>query len=384
MAFTGSDIPVSLVELDEIFYGETMLSKKANWPVGTISAIAENQSVRTEPLSPNDPCTEVDAWFYRSGASNLVHSRTTPDATIGCDLATGPELATDKQRYANNYNIKSSFKIEAARCNNASDGRREMARGLADSMSTNRRNFNNAHAIALLGNSVQADVSGQAASYGFDTRVDSTLLKMPPANFNYEGLRGLELLAMANQFTDPVIVSGSAFYRNADLVSYLGLDDDKRSQAAAFQDSSIYFDPMNLDRAVTANLSIAAPTAFIFDPSIFLVWSTQLYDTTVMTGEGTPGGMATDPSNNYYTFSVADPVLQYNDNGVMRPFYHNVEAKFECLRRNPKSDKLEYGWTVNVTLSGGLHKAPDGFNFPFDDSAGSATLTGVIGIVAEA
>ena len=387
MAFTASNLPTALVKLDRIFLEGNLRDVKINWPAVTVMALAENQTVDVTPLTPNQPCLEVDAWFYQSGASHLIHNRTAPDPAQGCELKEGAALATEKQRFANNYDIKSGFTLERERCNNASTATDEIARGLAVCMATNRRKFNNSHAIPLLLNNLQANVAPDGVVNGFETE-SGNLLRYDPEKFNYEGIRAFELLAMNNHLNDVVIIAGGAFYQARDLDQFLVQDDDKRSHLAAFNESQLYFDPKNLDPAVRAvDATITTPVAFAVDPSVFLTWSTQLYtEGSPLDQDGRPVGTASpeDPSKNYYTFSVADPYLKYNDRGTLKPYYHNVEMEFKCIGIDSRSGKRVYGYEFNVTMSGGLHKAPNGHNWALDDSASaSATLTGIIGVTAK-
>lgn len=386
MAFTASDLPVALVKLDSIQLGGGMQDIKLNWPTNTIKAIAENQTATFAPLSPDQPCLEVDAWFYRSGLSYLIHSRTTPDGAQGCDLKDAEDLATEKVRLANNYDIKSGFKISRERCNNASRAIDEIARGLATCMSENRRKLNNAFAIPLLVNKMQANVAPAGVVSGFAAEGTVTnLLKYSPTGFDYAGLRALELLATANHLNDTVFVAGGAFYQAADLAQFLVVDDDKRSPKFAFDTSTMYWDTKNFDPAVTAtDALIVTPTVFAFDPSVMLAWSTKLYGDSPLDANGKATGMSEDPSANYYTFSVADPMLMYRDGGSMVPFYHNVEMVYACIGRDAAGRKI-YGYDFNVTMSGGLHTGPSGHNWPLNDAdSASATITGIIGVTAKA
>lgn len=375
MAFTGSDIPVALAMYDEIVLGEGNLHIKEKIPANTLRAIIENQTVDLRPISTTDPCLETDAWFYRTGASNLVYDGTAPDAGQGCDLVTGPELASEKIRLANNFHIKSAFTVDSPRCNNASEASMEIAKGLANCFATNRRTINNKYAIPLLANSLQANQSDAAVVGGIvDEGVTPNLLKMDPSAFSAEGAYKFELLATNNYFSTPVMVTGGNFYTNNALAQFEALDDDKRSRRALFGATTMYFDQLNLDTASATYGGITDPVTYIFDPNVMAFWSTQLYDTQVTMGDNPQ--QAADPSTNYYVFSVQDQ--------LMPEIYHNVEMEWKCKERQDKSGRKVWGWTFNVTTMGHLSKAPDGFNWPVDETvAATQVLTGVLGVVAK-
>lgn len=357
--FSASQYPKILTALSEIHIeAPSTLEGEMMWPTPTAEKFMAAQTVRTEALrGVGQDCREVDAYFH------VVGSHLEVTAPVDCDLADGPELQTDSIRYANNLNdIWTSFKILEPRCNNATDFTMEMAKGLTKAMATIRRRINTKYIQLFDANAQANQATGYtefAAAAGGANR-----LRYNVGTDNFSTLRGMELFAADNYLGRTIFATGQSFYRNADISQYYGLDDDKRSQAAIFADSEMVFDPRNIDQIT------GAKTTFIVDPSVLIFWNHTWYSDTPT---------IVDPSTNYTRYTIADPSgAMWRDNGSMRPLRYHVETKFECVGRNANKE-LQYGYTVNVSIPGGLHKAPDGYNWPLNTAtAPTQDLTGIL------
>lgn len=364
--FSASQFPNYFARLQELNL-EGNQQGEMNWPTPTADTLMRAQSLRMDYIGLGADCRGVDAHFHQVGSHMFIHDRTTADTAQGCDLVAGPELQTNSVELKNNLFIKAGFTIDAKRCNNASTFNDEMAKGLAKAMATLRRRLNRRY-IVMLDGAAQAN---QATGYGDFSAASAggNRVAFETGTDNIKTLRKIVTMMDENYFgTQPILISGKSFYHDADIARFYAADDDKRSEAAVFDDARVVFDKRNVDQITGRSTLLAV------EPAVLAFWNTAWYPETPEVRSF---------SDNYTVYKLTDPVAMWNDSGTLRPIEYQVESKYVCSTRLA-NDELQYTYTINLTLVGGLHKAPDGYNWPLDDvTAPTEALTGVMVFVQE-
>jgi hypothetical protein len=108
--------------------------------------------------------------------------------------------------------------------------------------------------------------------------------------------------------------------------------------------------------ALTSELSTLAVT-----PNAYLFWNYFLYPN--ISQGGAP--ILKDASNNLWLFSVEDPMLTYNDGGVVKPVVYDVEHTYDCTGYAANGDRI-YLHNYRLFLRGGFSMSPVGFNMDGD------------------
>lgn len=366
--FSAATYPNVLVALTDI-QSSAMLDMEIDAPVRPLETLARRQSVTLRDDAGNiltgGRCTTVNAYHTVVGSHLNVHERTDADTTLACNLATGPRLQAVAKQYTKNVNIKAAFQVNDDECDNASQFNEKVARGLAAAMADNRRRLQAGYLYPMLDGNAQANEANPAIFSEFTETGSGNRLRVDPANWDFQLALKMRLLAEQNRLGSFVALSGSNFFFDAELAKYRALNDDSRDENAIFMDVEMSWDTYDMDAVATV------PTTYLVSTAVPAIWSSSWYPDTPL---------EKDPSTNYYIFRVADPVLQWNNNGQLLPFYHHVEHRYTCDSRN-ENDELKFAHTFNVTLIGGMHKSPDGFNWPLDTgTAKTQTRTGIMAI----
>jgi hypothetical protein len=366
MAFTASEIPDVLTRLDNVMPGSTAYKAERTFPTPLLDAMLDMQTVSAIPTFQEGRCIAVDAAFLEVGQSTTTAAAYDPTAQ-GCDLLDGPEASTRKKTFTNGVIAIASHKITAPKCANAVTRNEEMAvlmrKAFADIRKVAQREY-----LDLFTTNVQADVSG---GEGFGTATSGgNRLAVDPAEWNFELLRRIELLAAANQFPErKLIANGQNLWLDADLATFRALNDDKRDQAAIFGESNIVWDYRMQDAYLGRN------STFVVNPDQFIFHNTSFYP---------PEGMTKVINGKQRTlFSVADPELSFRLDGRLVPVRYHVEVEETCVGRTAMDEPI-MEILVNVKLLGLIDIAPAGYTNPaLIADAPAVALTGVLEIVRE-
>lgn len=370
--FSAAEFPNVLVALNDI-QNTDIVDMELDAPVVPLETLARRQSVTMKnsagEILKGGKCNTVKAYHTVVGSHLLAHSRTGYDPAQGCDLKTGQQLQAVAKEYNKNYNIKSSFQVREDECDNASQFNEKVAKGLARAMATNRRELQANFLYAMLNNNSQLNEANPGVLPEFVDEGTANRLKVAPANWNFELLLKMKLLAQQNYLGSFIVINGSNFYFDSKVAEFRKLNDNQRDQHAIFSDMEVAWDTRDLD------VSVQESATFLVSLSAPCIWNSAWWSDIPT---------LKDPSSNYYQYKIKDDVLSYNNGGTLIPFYHHVETKYMCVDRD-ENDQPIYAHTFNVTMIGGMHRAPDGFNWPLDTSVAPArTRTGIISVFNKA
>lgn len=340
-------------------------------PVTPLKRVCERQKVtlrgQSNEILTGGKCQTVKAFHTVVGSHLLVHSRSDANTAQGCNLATGSRLQAVGKDYNTNFNIKSAFQVNSDDCANASDFNEKIAKGLMAAMATNRRDLQANHFYPLLNSNAQINEANSNIFTEFSDQGTGNRVKVAPANWDFELALKIRQFGEQNRLGEFIAISGSNLYYDKHIAEYRKLNDDKRDQSAIFSDLEMVWDTYDLDT------KIGTPATFLLSLSAPCIWNSSWWS-----------DMPVEKDTNTYHYRVQDPVLSWNNNGTLVPFYHHIETKYQCVSRNSMDDSV-YAHTFNVTLIGGMHRAPDGFNWPLDTAtAPTQTRTGIMAIYNEA
>lgn len=339
--FTASVADRVKLQLEKMFKMPGPAQAEFFHPVMSAKLVLERQTVEVEPVLQNGKCIGVKAWYLQDLQSSIVHSGTTPrtNQDADCNIPTGKELRTEGTDYDNNLYIEASRIVKDGKCNNLLEFTTESAKALEKAMLDIRKELNT-RVINLLAANAQANQYTQVADY--ITASAGNRLKIAPSNWDFETLAELRLLAENNQIFDPIILNGRNLFTDKTLAEHRKLNSDQKDEASLFNEWDIHWDTRNVDQT-TSRLS-----TFLFSPNVVCFWNTYW---------NTPVANNIDPANNRWVWTITDPELMYNDNGMMKPITYEVEYQRVCTGRTTHGE-LKFDHTWFVRLYGGLVLAP--------------------------
>ncbi len=326
------------IELNKLFVNPITQSEFRH-PVDTAKALLENQkAISTPVLDAGGTCVGVKAYYVK-GATDLATG--TPSST--CNLLAGTELESSSQNYSSGVLVVGKPKIDDSLCNNEYDLPTLSALAIKKALSDMRKYLCNTIMIPSLTANAQANLDT-----GIDTTWNDTTntprIDVPEDDFVWEKLGEFRNVAINNDLGDDFLfLTGRNF--NADWYNrnYRNITDSRESGASeAFNEYNMYSDIKNLDVTMTRK------TTFAVDTGSYFFWNTVINTpTAVQIGE------------NKWIFTMTDPVLMWNKNGVLTPVVYEVEYEKVCTGRDALNSFV-YDHTYNIKLIGGFQWAPSG------------------------
>lgn len=368
----AGDFTASLARkvLDNIairFAQGTQISTEFNHPVNGLRKGLESQTIRWEEgKKSGNVCQEVEIYFLQAGADLVVEDNTSVGANA-CGLLAGTQLQTNKKAYQNNVEIIAVLEV-LDRCDNLLDQAMEVENGFMKAMSDIRAALSKRY-VNLLTNNVQVNQfdATESLAMGFDDQGAGNRLKVAPANWDFELLQKIKLLADLNSIHDYFILDSFNLFNDRSLAEIRSLNDNQRDQLASFDQFNIEWDTVNIFQ------ELSRKSTFVVNPHVTAFWNVSWSNSNVP--------VLTDPKENLYTFYIDDPVLRWNDNGVMKPIRYEVEYEYACNDRATNVGNRQYTHKWQITLVGGIDIAPAGFN---RKATPATELTGIMEIVNEA
>lgn len=308
-------------------------------PIQVAAAILGQQDVALEPTLQRGVCVGMSVMFQRSCDIAVIDCET--DA---CKI-TGPEIATEAISYTPNGCIETSFTVLDEACDN--------------NHFTFADNFARAKAKGFV--ELEAKIAEKVASFLFssaDTVLQADVDAHMDAAATVEGGNNIaiaenlwesELLAdieyLANQFDmmNTIKVTGKNFHTEKILSQYKSVACCTNSEILNDPNYSLIFDTRNLDSTLSGRYT------FVVDPGAIVFWSTKKHKTPTPTNlDGNTGAW-------YETL----PRLTYNNRGTQEPVYVDMLSQRSCTGEG------QWGTTVRMKVTYGLHKGPDDCNGKF-------------------
>lgn len=334
--FTASTANRVNIELNKLFI-DPITQSEFDHPVDTAKALLENQKVMSTEILEGDRCVGVKA-FYIKGANDLVVSKSTD-----CTLPTGTELETSSKNYTSGYITGASAKVLDEWCNSELTFAQLSAKAIQKAMSDIRKSLNNTTLIPALTAGAQANLDTGIDSTWDDT-TNTPRIDVPETDFVWEKLGEFRAVAQNNDFMDDFIfISGRNFYQDWYNRNYRITDTRVDSAGEAFNEYNMFFDIRNLDATMTRK------TTFAVDTGSYFFWNTVINTPT-----------AVQVQERRWVYTIQDPVLMWNRNGVLTPVTYEVEYEKVCSSRETTLNTLNYTHTFYIKLLGGFSLAPTG------------------------
>jgi hypothetical protein len=364
MAFTASLMPDIVLGVNEIFNAPNTVDARYSQEVGVAPALLTKQTARTQERLTNGTCVGIKVWFYDAGASNTIYEGSELDSSLACDNGACGVGQTAGKDIDNNIFFHDCKAAQEDRCNNELDFATETARVLYHLMYNMRvalsKRFINTLMLAAQQNQVVLP------SY-MTERSGSNIIQIDKDNFTdstiWNTIVDLGILAQQNGILDPIILNGRNFQNSSILAQFNGLNDNERSQPAIYNTlgRNMVWDihsTAGID-AITTELS-----TILVSPNTYLFWNYTLFPTIPV---------MKDPSINLWNFSIADPILRYNANGVIRPVMYDVEHTYECTGYDSAGNRI-YLHNYRLFLRGGFTLAPLGYNMAGNSQVYTGTM----------
>jgi hypothetical protein len=201
-------------------------------------------------------------------------------------------------------------------------------------------------------------------------RAASNILEIDPTNMSgdlvFSTLLDINTIALQNSIANPIFLSGKNFYNSQALALYNRLNDNERSQNAMF---NAYMNNIVNDfhishgvDVLTGELSTLAVT-----PNAYAFWNYTLFPDVPR---------LRDSARNLWEFRLADPILKYNDGGVIKPVMYDMKHWYECAGVDAAGKDI-YTHKYELFIRGGFTTAPMGFS-----RGGTQVYSGVMHYVA--
>ena len=352
MAFTASLMPDIVYGINEIFQNPSPVDARYSQEVQSAPTLISRQTAKVKERLTDGTCVGIKVWFYDAGASNTIYEGSTPDSSLDCDDASCGVGQTAGKDIDNNIFFWDCKAAQEDRCDNELDFAQETARVLYHLMYNMRcalnKRFINTFMLAAQQNQI-------TLPSGMVERSGSNIIQIDKDNFTdstiWNTIVDLGILSQQNGVFEPIYLNGRNFQNSSILAQFNGLNDNQRSQPAIYNALGRNFvwdihSTHGVD-AISTELSTIAVS-----PNAYLFWNAPLYDTTPI---------LKDPSKNLWIFSVADPILRWNKNGVTTPVMYDVEHTYECTGRDALGKRV-YLHNYRLFLRGGLAMSPLGYN----------------------
>lgn len=347
MAMTQSAAVDIQLRIDEMFQADkTQAANEFMRPAASAKTVLESLTHRSVPVMRNGKCVGLQVLWLKDCNDDAVVDTTAPD--VDCDIPSGSELSSDARTYEPDLFINDTRSASDDLCGNYYEFVDTSAMTLKRLITTVEQKLN-AQTVAFL--KANAQVNGDTGGSGIITGTETGF---PAADFGPDLLAEISAYAATNRIGDYRILSGRNFYNSVFNANYKRLNDNGRSEGAAFDNAGIAFDLLDLDTAA------AVPSTFVFNPDgigfFNKTWSGY-----------TPE--LVDPQLNKWAYKISSPSLRYrysaSENGRLitrlQPVEYEVEYQKVCTGRDSLG-KPVYSHTYLVRFIGSLFTAPNGCN----------------------
>ena len=213
-------------------------------------------------------------------------------------------------------------------------------------MANLRADFNKTIVITEIAAASQANIDLQIDAT-WDYTTNTPRVTVPDTDFTWERFNEFQTVAMLNNFGDFFFVSGRLLSDDRWRSQLDKSNEGFRNAALAYADQEIFFDLRDLDQKMTRK------TVFAIDQNSYAFWNT-VRNTTTPRMEVTSNGEK-------WVWVQPDPILQWNDNGTMKPVLYEFEMAKTCLGRDTQEFQ-QNTYSLYARLIGGFEFAPTGPN----------------------
>lgn len=319
----------------------THLYKDFTKPTPTISALAENQGMKSQLVFEDggEICTGFKAWWIGGKDHTLDHNSTTARSFAACGPATGVDLDSKSITYTIDKHLEVDVMCSDNLCANDIDFQMLATKTLLSAMKANRDALNTAGIDFLEANNMT-----NASSYGGYTQAgDITYI---PGTWDSSILALFKIHAAQNQIQNYRIINGTNLAEHFYNSQFTTLNDNQRSFMAQLQSVGMDWDLIDLDA------NVGSPASFLYNPNMIGFVNMVNYNTPVPTP--IPG------LDNVFGYYIEDPVLKYKHISptgavTMKPVRYDVVYAATCdgISTNGKrtsTHKWEVAFRGSLTL----------------------------------
>lgn len=353
-------------KLEEAFVGDTPNKYPYYEPGFTIGGLMERNNATLSPMrDENGSVQGYQIHFLQPGSDSVTQddAPATVNAALDCTVASPQYALSGNKTYNHNKQVVSAVAVNDGLAGNifnnvnASVGDiekgaeiyaervRKAMRDIRSRLNTWGHDF--LHATRT-GVNNDAEISG--TSFTFNVTGSANRFEAAAANYqDADFLTEIDALVANNNIMNYFLVSGRRNFYNAVVDSrYRRLNDQERF-LTRFDTVDMYFDIRGLDAALnTATGLVNQGFTFAVGEGTYAVW-----DYSDMEPTETPREIAADT----WMFTVEDPFLMLNFNGILRPVRYNVLYKKECTGRDALG-RLAFDHKIELRFLGGLVEAP--------------------------
>lgn len=341
MAFTASALQRVQVRLAEMFANPSIATPELLQPAYTAKALLARQRSRTIERLESNKVTGIKAWYIRPNAA--THANTA--APSDCTTPVGSQAGTLSADYDTTVLARTKAVVIDNRSDNLIEVSEEMTAQTAHMIAQLRLRLNQLVITEL--SSSAGENNDTLIKSGWDYLTNTPRITVPESEFTWENLNEFRIVGENNNFGPGFFfVSGRLFNDNVWMSGLNRANEGERNQALAWAQRQIYFDSRDLDQ------TIGRKTAFAVDPNCYAFWNTT---------RNSPTPTQLPGADDKWVYTVADPELLWNRNGVLVPVQYEFEVARTCSGRDSQ-DFQQTQYAMYGRCIGGFELCPAGPN----------------------
>lgn len=347
MGFTASNILRNNVELARLFSNPVTTSAPIDVPAITLRALAQNQTFRTDERLEGGKCIGIKAWFPdMSGIATDVAEATT------CATPSGNPIGTLSVNYDSDVLAQHAQTMDAPRCDNELTRDAELMYNMRICMAKIRKDLN-ALSINAMNAAVAANIYTPLPNLGtaWDAVTATPAVNVPKADFKWQNIGWFDAVVSGNSMGEHMWINGATnFYGEWWESKYRNFDANGPSAFQAYNDQRMFFDNRQLDQVLTG------ANTFAINPNSIGIWQT-------VHSPSVPTEFSVGSNGKKFIYTVDDPEVRVNRNGVLVPLTYHVELEEACSSRTALG-QLVKSYKLYMYFVGGIKFAPAAPNGP--------------------
>lgn len=362
--------------IGEVFQGDTPNKYPYNEPGHVAAGLMERNSARLDPvLTQGGLVRGFDVHYLTPGSSTITQNDApaTVKAALDCDVDAGQFPTSAVETYNHNKAIVANVTVDddvaGSLFNDSplSTGRERVTTLIQERflkafkdmrLALDQWSIDFLHASRTPVNN-DGTLPSTITFNATDDRFESAAANFQDADF----LTDIDALVANNDIMNYFMVSGRRNFYNAVTNSDFRRANDNERYLTRFDTADMFFDIRNMDaRLATATSQPGAGFTFCVGEGTYAMWNYA---------DEKPSPVLTDSAKGTWAFTVTDPLLMINFNGVLQPVTYEVLYQKVCVNRD---NLLRQYWDhrFEIRFLGGLAKAP----------AASDTHTGILELMS--
>lgn len=349
--------------IDEVFQGDTPSKYPYNEPGFVAAGLMERNNVQLDPvLNSGGLVRGFDIHYLEAGSTTITQDDVpaTVKAALDCDVAEGEFPSSAVKTLNHNKalvaavtaddNLVGSLFNDSPR---SMDGRERAATLIQERfkkafkdlrLKLDQWSIDFLHA-SRTGVNNDTTLPSYLTFNATDDRFEADASYFQSADF----LTDIDAAVANNDIMNYFMISGRRNFYNAVVDGRFRRENDHERYLTRFDTSDMFFDIRNMDKRLSdATSQAGAGFTFAVGEGTYAVWNYA---------DPKPVPVLTDTTKQTWAFTVQDPRLMINFNGVLQPVTYEVLYQKVCKNRN---DLLNQYWDhrFEIRFLGGIDKAP--------------------------